>query len=74
MRCEELLTTTERRPRQNVLPSPLSGMWRVGPSRKKIPSIRIMAEKNRLVGGQIPQSVRSARNQGEGVAETGGFI
>ena len=59
MRREELLTTTERRPGQNVLPSPLSGMRRVGPSRKEMPSGWIMTEQSRLVGGQIPQSVRS---------------
>ncbi len=60
MRREELLAAAERRPGQNVLPSPLGGVRRVGPSRKKMPSVRIMAEKNRLAGGQIPQSVRSA--------------
>ena len=38
----------------------LGGMWGVEPSRNKMPSIRVMAEKNRLVGGQITQSVRSA--------------
>ena len=60
MRREELLGAAERTPGQNVLPATLGGMRRVGPSRDKMPSIRIMAEKNRLVGGQIAQSVRSA--------------
>jgi hypothetical protein len=60
MRCEELLAAAERRPGQEVLPSTLGGARRVGPSRKKMPSIRIMAEKHRLVGWQIPQSVRGA--------------
>ena len=59
MRREEL-SAAERRPGQDVLPATLGGMRRVGPSRNKMPSIRIMAEKNRLVGGQIAQSVRSA--------------
>ena len=60
MRCEELLTATERRPGQNVLPSPLSGVRRVGPSRQKTPSARLVAEKDRLAGGQIPQSLGGA--------------
>ena len=60
MRREELLAAAERRPGKYVLPSTLGSMRRVGPSGNKMPTIRIMAEKNRLVGGQIPQSVRSA--------------
>ena len=60
MRREELLAAAERTPGQNVLPALLAGMRRVGPSRKEMPSLWIMAEKNRLVGGQTPQSVRSA--------------
>jgi hypothetical protein len=60
MRREELLAAAERRPGQDVLPSPLGGMRRVRPSCNKMPSVRIMAEKNRLVGWQIPQSDRSA--------------
>jgi hypothetical protein len=60
MKHEELLATAERRPSQDVLPATLGGIWRVGPSRKKMPSIRIIAEKHRLVGWQIPQSVRGA--------------
>jgi hypothetical protein len=60
MRREELLATAERRPGQDVLPATLGGMRRVGPSGKEMPSVRIMAKKNRLAGGQIPQSVRGA--------------
>ena len=60
MRCEELLAAAERTPGQNVLPSLLGGMRRVGPSRQKTPSVRLVAEKDRLAGGQIPQSVGSA--------------
>ena len=53
MRCEELLAAAEWRPGQNVLPSPLRGIGRVGPSRKKMPSVRIIEEQNRPAGGQI---------------------
>jgi len=60
MRRAELLAAAERRPGQDVLPAALGGMRRVGPSGKEMPSVRIMAEKNRLIGRQIPQSVRSA--------------
>ena len=60
MRREELLTAAERRPGQDVLPALLGSTRRVGPIRNKTPSVRIMAEKNRLASGQIPQSVRSA--------------
>ena len=60
MRREELLTTTERRPGQDVLPPTLDGILRVGPSRKEMPSVRIMTEKNCLVSRQGPQSVRRA--------------
>jgi hypothetical protein len=60
MRREELLDAAERRPRQDALPTLLGGMRRIGPNRNKAPSVRITAEKNRLIGGQTPQSVRSA--------------
>jgi hypothetical protein len=60
MKREELLVAAERRPGQDVLPTLLGGMRREGPSRNKTPSVRIMAEKNRLASGQIPQSVRRA--------------
>ena len=56
MRREELLSAAERRPGQEVLPSTPGSVRRVGPNGDKMPSLRIMAEKNRLAGGQIPQS------------------
>ena len=42
-RREELFAAAERTPGQAVLPPPLGGVRRVGPSRDEMPPLRIMA-------------------------------
>src|SRR5690348_930839 len=39
---EELLGAAERSPGQHVLPSPLGGLWRIGPRSDEMPPARIM--------------------------------
>lgn len=73
-RRDELLAAAERTPGQDVLPPPRGGVRRVGPSRDGMPSVRIMAEKNRLTAGQIPPSTISAGYQGKGIPEACGFV
>src|SRR5215469_1333352 len=71
---EELFAAAERTPGQQMLPPPPRGIGRIGPSRDEVPSARAVAQERRLARSQISQLARSARNEGQRIAEAGGFI
>src|ERR1700730_6271061 len=65
----ELASPAERAPGEDLLPSPLEGLFGISPSRQRVPPVCITAEQNRVVRRQILPALGHARYQGEAIAQ-----
>src|SRR5262249_28176405 len=61
-------SAAERAPGEDLLPSPLEGLFGISPSRQRAPSGGLAAQQNRLVGRQILPALGYAGYEREAIA------